>query len=57
MWLEIQPFKANPFIVGFVYRPPNSTVDSVYKFQKMLEKVYAENEEIIILGGLTLGHF
>ena len=53
MWLEIKPNKCKPFIVGYIYRPPDSK--SVWKdrFDSKLEKIQLENKEIIILGDIN----
>lgn len=54
IWLEIQLPKSKPFILGFVYRPPNAPAQWVEDYEDMLENVYTEEKEMIILGDFNI---
>ena len=50
IWLEVQPVHSKSFLVGHLYRPPNSTIQWNEIFEKSLEKVLKEEKEIYLLG-------
>ena len=49
IWVEIKPIRSKPFLVGNIYRPPNSTVLWNELFEDCIEKVLQEEKEIYIL--------
>ena len=50
IWLEITVGKSKPFLVENMYRPPNSKVDFVDRFESFIDNVSSEGKEIILLG-------
>ena len=50
IWLEITVGKSKPFLVGNMYRPPNSKVEFVDRFETFIDNVSRERKEIILLG-------
>ena len=53
IWLEIKPNKSKSFLVGNIYRPPNSTVQWNSIFEECIEKVLGEEKEIYLLGDIN----
>ena len=53
VWLEIKPNKGKSFLVGNIYRPPNSTVQWNSIFEECIEKVLGEEKEIYLLGDIN----
>ena len=51
--VEIIRPHSRPFLVTFIYRPPNSTHDFFENFQKFIKMIDDENKEIYILGDLN----
>ena len=50
IWLEITVGKSKPFLVGNMYRPPNSKVEFVDRFESFIDNVSSEGKEIILMG-------
>ena len=48
-WLEFKNTKQKPFILGNIYRPPSANNDWINEMQILLETVYTENKEIILV--------
>jgi hypothetical protein len=42
--------KSKPFIINCVYRPPDSTVELLHTYEKLIEKLDYENKETIFIG-------
>ena len=53
IWLEIMPIKCKSFLIGSIYRHPESKVAWREKFDTHLEKVQLEEKEILILGDVN----
>ena len=53
MCIEIQKPKAKPFLLSNWYRPPNSPIELLDKFEALLGKIEAENVESNILGDIN----
>ena len=60
IWIEILFPKAKCFLVGIIYRPPDSSKHLCayfnYKFESMLSTVSAENKECIISGDINCNY-
>ena len=52
--LEVKPQKQKPFLLAYTYRPPSSTQGWTVDFEQVLEKLYTENKEIILIGDLNI---
>ena len=50
LWLEITPINCKPFLVGNIYRPPDSKVEFNDRFEEFIDKVIGENKEYILMG-------
>lgn len=50
IWLEILPNNSKAFLVGNVYRPPNSKIEFNDRFEDFMDFVINENKEYILLG-------
>ena len=50
LWLEISPTNGRSFLVGNLYRPPNSTVEFCDRFEDFIDVISKEDKEFIILG-------
>jgi exonuclease III len=48
--VEISKPKPKPFIINCVYRPPDSTVELLHTYEKLIEKLDYENKETIFIG-------
>ena len=48
--VEISKPKSKPFIINCVYRPPDSTVELLNTYEKLIEKLDYENKETILIG-------
>ena len=46
--VEISKPKSKPFIINCVYRPPDSTVELLNTYEKLIEKLDYENKETIL---------
>ena len=53
VWVEIKPKNAKSFLVGSIYRNPDSKVIWKSYFETHIEKVQLEDKEIILLGDLN----
>ncbi|MES9882038.1 MAG: reverse transcriptase family protein, partial [Sedimenticola sp.] len=53
IWLEITPEKGKQFLVGCMYRPPDSKVEWADRFEDCIDHVANEGKEIIILGDMN----
>ena len=54
MWLEIKHKAQKSFLLGYTYRPPSSNQSWIDDFEGILEQIYTENKEIIMLGDFNL---
>ena len=50
LWVEIKLQKQKPLLLGYVYRPPSSLVNWIDGFECILDKVFLEDKEVILLG-------
>ena len=50
IWLEISPPKSKSFLVGNMYRPPDSRVEYNDRFEEFIDSLIDENNEFILLG-------
>ena len=50
IWLEISQNKGKSFLIGNMYRPPDSKIEYCDRFEDMIEHVSEEGKEIILLG-------
>ena len=50
LWLEVKHEAQKSFLLGYTYRPPSSNQRWMTEFEEVLEQVYTENKETIILG-------
>ena len=53
IWLEIKPKKSKPFLVGNIYRPPNSKIEWNAIFEDCIENVLKEEKEIYLMGDIN----
>ena len=53
IWVEIKPAKSRPFLIGNIYRPPNSTVQWNEYFEDCIKNVLQEEKEIYLLGDIN----
>ena len=53
VWVEIKPLNSCSYLVGNMYRPPNSTVQWNEFFEDSIEKVLQEEKEIFLLGDIN----
>ena len=53
VWLEIKPVKSKPFLVGNIYRPPNSNIQWSEIFEDCIEHVLQEEKEIYLMGDIN----
>ena len=53
IWLEIKPAKSKPFLVGNIYRPPNSTVQWNSIFEDCIENILGEEKELYLMGDIN----
>ena len=49
IWLEISQNKGKSFLIGNMYRPPDSRVEYNDRFEDFLENASEEGKEIILL--------
>ena len=52
-WLEIKPVKSKPFLVGNIYRPPNSNIHWSETYEDCIEHVLQEEKEIYLMGDIN----
>ena len=50
LWLEICPVKGKSFLVGNMYRPPDTKVEFNDRFEDFIDIVSNQNKEFMILG-------
>ena len=53
IWTEIKPVKSKSFLIGYIYRPPNSTVQWNAYFEDCIENVLKEDKEIYLMGDIN----
>ena len=53
IWVEIKPKNNCSFLVGHIYRPPNSSIQWNEFFEDCMEKVLQEEKEIYLLGDIN----
>ena len=53
IWLEIKPVEIKSFLLGNIYRPPNSTVQWNQIFEDCIEHVLREDKEIYLMGDIN----
>ena len=53
IWVEIKPKNNCSFLVGHIYRPPNSSIQWNEFFEDCIEKVLQEEKEIYLLGDIN----
>lgn len=46
IWLEIKPNKSKSFLLGNIYRPPNSSVNWNSVFEDCIENILKEEKEL-----------
>ena len=51
--IEILKYKSKPFLVSTWYRPPNSPIELLTKFENFLQLIDIEEKESIILGDIN----
>ena len=54
IWLEVKHKAQKSFLLGYTYRPPSSNQRWMNDFEEILERVYTESKEIILLGDFNL---
>ena len=53
IWTEIKPKNNSPYLVGHIYRPPNSSIQWNEFFEDCIEKVLQEEKEMYLLGDIN----
>ena len=53
LWLEISPDKGKSFLVGNMYRPPDSKIEYNDRFEDFIDTVLNEGKEFILLGDIN----
>ena len=53
IWLEVKPINSKSYLVGHIYRPPNSFVQWNKFFEDCIEKVLQEEKEIYLIGDIN----
>ena len=53
LWLEISPDKGKPFLVGNMYRPPDSRIEYNDRFEEFIDTVLNEEKEFILMGDIN----
>ena len=60
LWIEIFPFNAKSFLIGVIYRPPDTSkylpINFHEVFTQLLNTVTSENKETIILGDVNVNY-
>ena len=51
--IEIVNPRSRPFLVGTWYRSPSSPGHSITLFEKIIDRIDAENSELFLLGDLN----
>ena len=57
MWLQIEPPRAKKFLVGYVYRPPSTDIETDRVIEQNFENVISLNMDVFILGDINLNFF
>ena len=52
--IEILKPKMKPFLITTWYRPPNSSIDKLKEFEKLLQDIDYEDKESIIMGDINI---
>ena len=50
LWLEIAYINCKPFLVGNIYKPPDSKVEFNDRVEEFIDKVISEDKEYILMG-------
>ena len=50
LWIEICPNKGKSFLIGNMYRPPDSKIEYNDRFEEFIDFVASQNKEFILLG-------
>ena len=50
IWLEITVGKSKSFLIGNIYRPPDTKIKFSDRFENFIDYVSNEGKEIILLG-------
>ena len=53
IWLEVKLQNSSPFLVGFLYRNPSEPANWTDKFVSMMDVVWLEPKEIILMGDFS----
>ena len=53
IWLEIIQDKGNSFLIGSMYRPPDSRTEYNDRFEDIIDNVSKEGKELILLGDIN----
>ena len=53
LWLEISPDKGKPFLVGNMYRPPDSKIEYNDRFEEFIDTVLNEEKEFVLMGDIN----
>ena len=54
IWLEVKLQKTSPVLVGFLYRNPSEPANWTDKFMSMIDVVWTESKEIILMGDFNI---
>ena len=57
IWLEISKDKGKSFLIGNVYRPPDSRIEYNDRFEDFIENASKESKEITLLGDFNKNLF
>ena len=55
IWLKSNCKKTSPFLVGFLYRNPSEPANWTDKFVSMMDVVWLESKEMILMGDFNIG--
>ena len=53
LFVEIHYPRSKPFLIGTWYRPPSSPAEVYIAFEKLIDKIDAEDKELYLLGDLN----
>ena len=54
-WLQIHLYKSNrPILIGAVYRPPSSTVETDARLELSIEAAYLRNQKLHVFGDFNM---
>ena len=60
IWLEVKQDKCKPFLLGNVYRQPDSKIEFNDRFEGFMDNVFKDDKETILMGdfnkNLLLSH-